>query len=252
VPKPDAEILLETVESRAPALVCQETSGGRVAVLSAGPLWRWKFLSEGNPVYDDLVSRLFDFLSRGRDTERFVLRAAKNMYDSGEPAVLTAEIFNEKMQPVTGVPVRVEVSRVDEGGDVPLEVLSMQREGSDNTRFKVSLPPFGPGRYRVTGEADLPGRTITSPPLEVAVSDVSVEFQRVDQDRLNLETIARQSGGMYAPGEGVDALTDRINVNPRVTRTTSEVTLRTSLAVFAVIVALLSVEWIVRKRVGMI
>lgn len=251
-PKPGAEILLETVESRAPGFVCQETGGGRVALVAAGPVWRWKFLAEGNPVYDDLMSRLLDFLSRGRETERFVLRSAKNVYDSGEPAVLTAEVFNEKMQPVTGVPVRVEVSRVDEDGDVPLDVLSMRREGSDNTRFKVSLPPLGPGRYRVTGEADLPERTIASPPLDIAVSDVSVEFQRVDQDRQNLEMIARQSGGFYADEEGIDDLAGRIAVNPKVTPATSEMTLRTSLAVFAVVIALLSVEWIVRKRVGMV
>ena len=111
-PKPGAEILLETVESHAPAFVCQETGGGRVAVIAAGPMWRWKFLAEGNPVYDDVMSRLLDYLSRGRQTERFVLRSAKSVYDSGEPAVLTAEVFNEKMQPVTGIPVRAEVSRV--------------------------------------------------------------------------------------------------------------------------------------------
>ena len=251
-PKPGAEVLLETDGSRAPALVCAESGNGRVAMLAAGPLWRWRFLSEENTVYDDLVSRLLDYVARGTDTERFVLRSKKNVYDSGERAVLTAEIFDEKMQPVTAVPVRVEVSRGDGGENVPLAVLSMEREGADNTRFKATLPPLGAGRYRVTGKADLPGRTATSPPLEIAVSDVSVEFQHVAQDRPNLEMIARQTGGAYAGPGGVGELADKLRIAPRVTATSTERTLRTSVAVFAVVLLLLATEWIVRKRAGMI
>ncbi len=252
VPKPGSEILLETEGSRAPALVYQPVDGGRVVLLAAGPLWRWKFLAEDSSTYDQLVFRLLDFLSRGGDTERFVLRANKNVYDSGEPAVVTGEVFDERMQPVTGVPVRVEVSRVDESGDVPLDVLSMQREGSDNTRFKTSLPPMGSGRYRIRGKADLPDRTIESPPLDITVSDVSVEFQRVNQDRSNLELIAAQSGGFYLGEGSIDDFAKRVELDPTRTPTTSEVTLRTSLVVFAAIITLLSLEWIIRKRFGMI
>jgi hypothetical protein len=251
-PKPGAEVLLETETSRSPALVCGETGGGRVALVAAGPLWRWKFLSEENTVYEDLVSRLLDYVARGKDTERFVLRSEKNVYDSGERAVLTAEIFNEKMQPVTGVPVRVEVSRGDGGDNVPLAVLSMEREGSDNTRFKAALPPLGAGKYRVTGRADLPGRAVVSAPLEITVSDVSVEFQRVAQDRSNLEMIARQTGGAYAGPDQAEALAGMMKIAPRVTSTSTEMVLRASGVAFAVVLALLAAEWIVRKRAGMI
>lgn len=250
-PKPGSEILLEAEETRAPVMVSGESSG-RVILVAAGPLWRWKFLAEDGSVYDELVSRMLDYLARGRSSERFVLRSAKKVYDSGEEATLTAEIFNEKMQPVTGVPVRLEVSRVGEDGDVPLAMVSMQRGGADEPRFKAALPPLGPGRYRLKGEADLPDRKAVSDPMEITVSDVSVEFQRVAQDRANLGSIARQSGGAYAGTAGVDALLDRIPLEPRVVQTTTEMTLRTSLAAFLVILALLSVEWIVRKRAGMI
>jgi hypothetical protein len=64
--------------------------------------------------------------------------------------------------------------------------------------------------------------------------------------------IARQTGGAYAGPEGVDALADMMKIAPRVTSTSTEMTLRTSAAVFAVVLALLAAEWIVRKRAGMI
>jgi len=251
-PKPGVEILLETESSRAPVFVYYDTGGGRVALVAAGPMWRWGFLAEDGSVYDDLMSRMLDFLARGGDTERFVLKSKKNVYDSGETAVLTAEIFNEKMQPVTGAPVRVEVSRVSGNGEVPLDIYSMRREGSDNPRFRVSLPPLPAGRYRLRGEADLPGRTVVSQPVDISVSEVSVEFQRVDQDRNNLASIARLSGGLHVDAADADRLNARITLDPRVTEVTSEMSLRTSVIVFVMILLLLSIEWIIRKRIGMI
>ncbi len=251
-PKPRVEILLETVGSRAPALVYHEVDGGRVALMCAGPLWRWKFLSENNSVYEDLLSRILDVLSRGGKTERFVLKSKRNVYDSGETAVLTAEIFNEKMQPVTGAPVRVEVSRVGENGEVPLDIFAMRREGSDNPRFEVSLPAFSPGHYRIRGQADLPGRTLSSQPVDISISNVSVEFKRVVRDRSNLVSVARQSGGTYTDARTVAELGERIALEPRVTEWTAEIPLRTSVVLFAIILVLLSVEWIIRKRAGMI
>jgi hypothetical protein len=84
------------------------------------------------------------------------------------------------------------------------------------------------------------------------VSDVSVEFQRVAQDRSNLEAIARQTGGAYAVPEGADALAGTMKIAPRSASTSTEMALRTSALVFAALLALLAVEWIVRKRAGMI
>jgi hypothetical protein len=253
IPKTGVEVLLETDGHRAPAFIYQSIGKGRVAMLSVGPLWRWKFLADGNTLYDEMVSRLLDVLSRGEATERFLLFSKKNVYDSGEEATITAEIFNEKMQPVTGVPVKIEIARItDDGSEVPLQMVAMEREGSDNPRFRSVLPPLPPGNYRISGAAELPERTIAPQPIEISVSEVSVEFQNVTQDRDNLIRIAGQSGGSYrTPGDVAD-LARRMALPPRVVETTVEMSLRTNLFVFSVIVLLLGVEWIIRKRAGMI
>ncbi|MDH3217052.1 MAG: hypothetical protein OEN01_12315 [Candidatus Krumholzibacteria bacterium] len=123
VPKTGVEVLLETDQQRFPAFIYQSVGKGRVALLSAGPLWRWKFLSDGNTMYDEMISRLLDVLSRGEDTERFVLYSKKNVYDSGETPKITAEIFDDRMQPVTGAAVRMEITRLQaDGGEVPLDI----------------------------------------------------------------------------------------------------------------------------------
>jgi hypothetical protein len=247
------QVLLETDRPRVPAFTYQSVGKGRVALLSVGPLWRWKFLSEATTVYDEIVSRLLDVLSRGDNAGRFALFTRKNVYDSGEAPAITAEVFDEKMQPVTGASVRIEITRVGaDGTEVPLNIVPMQREGLDNPRFNATLPPLPPGTYRLTGEAAMSGRTISSRSVEISVSEVSVEYQRVAQDRANLVRIAAESGGAYATVGEITDLARGIALEPRVVESRTEISLRTSAWIFVVILALLSLEWIIRKRVGMV
>jgi hypothetical protein len=251
-PKSVGEVLLNVRGRRSPAMTYRTLGKGRVAVVSAGPLWRWKFLSDNNAVYDEIMSRLLDVLSRGEETDRFVVSVKKNVFDAGETPVVYAELFNEKMQPVTSAPVHLEISGLDaDGGETPLDLVPMRRDGPQNTRFSAVAPALAPGRYLVRGQADIPGRTITSKAHEFQISATSVEFRRVQQDRAALISIANRGGGTYFPGS-VEGIVERIDFEPRTARSSSEVTLRTSLLLFLLILALLAAEWVLRKRVGMI
>jgi hypothetical protein len=251
-PKNVGEVLLNVKGSRLPAMTYQTQGKGRVAVVSAGPLWRWKFLSDNNSIYDEIISRMLDVLSRGEETDRFVVSAKKNVFDAGENPIVFAELFNEKMQPVTSAPVRLEISRLDQAGEeTPLQQLTMRRDAAQNTRFRAVVPALSPGRYLVRGEADLPGRTITSKAHEIQVSGTSVEYRRVQQDRSALVGIALRTGGRYSEA-AIEGIARRIDLTPRDTETVSETTLRTSLLLFLLILALLGGEWMLRKRAGMI
>jgi hypothetical protein len=251
--RPGAELLLEVGGRRGPALAYRSSGQGRVAVVSAGPLWRWKFLSDNNTVYQELMSRLLDVLARGENTERFYLTAGKNVFDAGENPNFTAEVFNEKMQPITGIPVQIELSRLsDNGHEMPLHRRSMSRENAQSTRFQAALPPLRPGRYVVRGEAEVADRVITSRPVEIKVSSVSVEFQDVCQDDEVLAAIARRSGGRYLQLPAAASLSDLLPLQSRQVATITELPLRTSLLIFVMILVLLSLEWIIRKRAGMI
>ena len=148
--KPGAEMLIGVRGRPVPALAYQTVGKGRVAAVAAGPLWRWRFLGGNSGAYDELMTRLLDVLTRGEEAGRFVLVARKNVFDAGEHPVFYAEVFNDKLQPVTGVPVSVEVSRGDStGDDTPLERVAMHREGDQDTRLAGTLDPLPAGRYTV-------------------------------------------------------------------------------------------------------
>ncbi len=251
--KPGAEMLLGVRGRNVPALAYSTQGKGRVAAVAAGPLWRWRFLGGNSGAYDELMTRLLDVLTRGEEAGRFVLIARKNVYDTGEHPVFYAEVFNDKLQPVTGVPVSVEVSRGDSTGDnTPLQSVAMHREGDEDTRLSASLDPLPAGRYTVRGTAELPGRVLQSKPLQFSVSQNSVEFRNTTQDRAALERIARRTGGEYTTPAGVEDLAKKIDVSPRQVPVVSESVLRASAFWFIAVLLLLSAEWLLRKRAGMI
>jgi len=247
------EVLISVKDRKLPAFTYQTLGKGRVAVVSAGPLWRWRFLSDNNAVYDELVSRTLEVLSRGDDSDLFVVTAKKNVFEAGEPAVVFAELLNDKMQPVTSAPVRLEVARVEENGqETPLDFIPMRRDAVQNTRFKAVIPPLSPGRYFVRGRADLPERTVESRVHEIRISSTSVEYRQMQQDRTALAGIALRTGGTYTDGERLAPILDRLKLEPRRTPSLSEMSLRTSLLLFLVMIGLLAAEWAIRKRAGMI
>jgi hypothetical protein len=252
-PTAATEVLLGVRGRSVPALAYATAGKGRVATVAAGPLWRWKFVAESNGVYDELVARLFDVLTRGEESGRFVLTSRKNVFDAGERPELYAEIFNEKLQPVTGGAVRVEIARIDSSGaETPLEQTPMQRESADSPRLVAELGALPAGRYVARGAADLPGKTLQSKPLEFRVSTTSVEFQRTPQDRDALVRIARRQGGDYLTPDQAAGLVDQLSLDRRRVPTVSESVLRASAPLFLVLLALLSGEWLLRKRAGMI
>lgn len=252
-PTAGTEVLLTVRGRSVPALAYTTAGKGRVATVAAGPLWRWKFVAESNGVYDELVARLFDVLTRGEESGRFVLTSRKNVFDAGERPELYAEIFNEKLQPVTGGAVRVEIARVDSSGaETPLEQTPMRRESADSPRLVADLGALPAGRYVAHGSADLPGKTLQSKPLEFRVSTTSVEFQRTPQDRDALVRFARRQGGDYLAAGQAAELSDKLSLDRRRVPTVSESVLRASVPLFLLLLAFLSGEWLLRKRAGMI
>ncbi|HEX5131037.1 MAG TPA: hypothetical protein VFX92_00970 [Candidatus Krumholzibacteria bacterium] len=252
-PTAAGEVLIGVRGRSVPALTVGTAGNGRVAMIAAGPLWRWKFVAESNSVYDELMSRLIDMLTRGEESGRFVLASERNVFETGESPRLFAEILNERLQPVTGAPVRVEVARVDSSGaETPLTQAAMQRESPDAARLSVTLDPLPAGRYVVHGKAELPDRTMESRPLEIRVSTSSVEFQRTPQDREALTRIAGRSGGGYVTPDEVVAAAAKIPLEPRHAPVVAESVVRAEAPLFLFLLALLSVEWLVRKRAGMI
>ncbi len=249
---PGSEVLATVRGSATPAIVARRAGRGRVVAITAGPLWRWRFVGGDPTVYDQFVTRLFAVLARAGEGGRFVLRASSNVFEAGQSARLVAELYNERMQPVTGVPVAVEVVRVDSSGaQTPVARVAMARDDARSTRFAARVPALPPGRYVARGRATVGGRDVASPPVRFRVSRTSVEFRRTAQDRSALVAMALRTGGRYRH-ESLEGLAESMDLAPRIARGDEETLLRARAPLFVLVLLLLSLEWFARKRAGLV
>jgi hypothetical protein len=106
------------------------------------------------------------------------------------------------------------------------------------------------GRYLVRGEPSC--RTASSVEADQAHVSKRRSSSGTPPDRGALERIARRTGGSYLTPEGVDTLASNIDLAPRHVPVVSESVLRASAPWFIAVLLLLSAEWLLRKRAGMI
>jgi hypothetical protein len=237
----------------APVLVTGQVGPGRVAVLSGGPLWRWRtMVSEGEP-YDRLVGALVDWLLHGDPAGRFRLALPGRAYQWGAPVPFRAELFDRRLQPVTDRPVTLVVARVDTaGGEIPLLRVPMERPGEGSGGWHVQVRGLEPGRYRAWAVVREGERERRTDPVGFSVFPRSAEFQRITQDRSRLERLTRSTGGRtIPPGRFADFL-DRVEWRPRKEQRLRRILLRSRPEVLALLVGWLSLEWLLRKRAGLL
>lgn len=253
---------------------------GRVMYLASPQTWRLRFVQTSGPDahIEDLHRRFWGQVVRwavGSDLPaggKFVrFGANKHAYIGGEPVVVTARVLKEDFTPLQGEPFKVQARQSNGSAGGPTIEANM-----------IESPAEGPGIYRGTlvlpagsFELSLNGGQVqrllaadtTSDPkqrtLRIEVQpNATVEDRDVNADPQRLSAIARAGRGVALDGAYFDVLAGHL---PVINHTDVQVT-RAGLfsnpddprtgyahwAFFAVFVVLITVEWVLRKRGGLV
>jgi hypothetical protein len=108
------------------------------------------------------------------------------------------------------------------------------------------------GTYKITATGSLSGTQLGTDAVEIAVQTPLIEF---DQPQLNaalLQQLADASGGVYTPLMQIDTLPSKIKDVGGAIMTIHEDELWDSPFILLIAVGILSAEWLLRKRKGLI
>ncbi len=250
---PGAEVLVEARDGnvRVPALVMRRQGAGRVLYAGFDDSWRWRYevADKYHEPYWKQVSRwMMETPFSVRD--RFVsLGTEKITYEVGEAVWVRARLRDAFGRPVDNATAEAVMLR--DGEEIAAIPLSVDRQAAGLFTGKTDQLP--PGRYdvrmRVTGRDDADLKATTS---FVVVGHQTGELGVLHCNEPLLRQVADASGGRYVREEDAESLLNHLAPKGDDTIEEREVALAQSYWLFVPLIVLLSVEWFVRKRAGLL
>jgi uncharacterized membrane protein len=249
-PKLGAAVLAEMNAGgqRMPLLVTQNYGRGRVAVLATGGTWRWRM---SLPLEDLSHEAFWRQLLRWLVTDtpgRVVASVPSQMlFDDGR-IQLSAEVRDKDYVPASDAAVEAHIS-----GPEGLAA-SIELEPDPNTPgvFQAEWEAERPGSYRTEVVARRGDEEVGRDVLTFSRMDGVAENFHTAQNRELLEKLSAQTGGRYWQPQELSKLPSEISYSEAGITTRETKDLWNMPAVFLLILALRSSEWLLRRKWGVV
>jgi hypothetical protein len=250
---------------------------GRVMYLASPQTWRLRYVqTPGDDSHiEDVHRRFWGQVMRwavGNDLPaggRFVrFGANKRSYGGGEPILITARVLNEAFTPLSGARFKIIATRSDSSQAGEISMIEAPSEGAGIYHGTMTLPA---GSFTLAvhgGDAErlLANDTTVDPSQKTLAIDIaadtSVEDRDVNADPDRMASIAKAGSGIAMDGSYFDVLANHLPVVDHVETQVVQAglfsnpdDLRTKIThwvFFGVFVSLITAEWILRKRGGLV
>lgn len=239
-----------SVVTEYPLLIFDQSLDQKVAIFCGDGLWRWRlfdYLSHQNhDLFNDLVSKTVQYLSVKSDKRKFRVTLPKNIFLENEPVQLEAELYNESFELVNEPEVSLTIYNEQN------EVFPYTFNRSGNS-YELEAGFFPVGSYRYEASVTFNGQNYTAAG-QFSISPVNLESINTAANHQLLYLMSTERGGdLFYPNQ-LEELADRIRGMETIKPVLHD-TFRTSAIInfkwlFFVILALLAVEWFVRKFNG--
>jgi hypothetical protein len=218
-----------------------------VAVLSHG-LWRLDLLSSGAGARPQTIRSFWQnavrWLALEEPAGRVRVSTGRQVYRGGEEVAFAAQVFDELLRPQEQAVVQL---YLDTGGASVLQL----RDQAGGT-YEGALTGLAAGEHRYTAKAYLGETLIGTDEGRFLVEEYSVESIDVAPNRALLEDMARTSGGLCRPLGEWRQVTARLALTPRLVEEARVFPMWGQSWILLVVVLLLSLEWVLRQRSGML
>ncbi|MFO1006420.1 MAG: hypothetical protein U0929_10710 [Planctomycetaceae bacterium] len=263
-PKPSSHVLLSAIsrdqsttgQDNAGFLIWQQIGAGRVAFLSSPSTYQLR-MRNGDQYFHRFWGQLLRWIVSGgvpSGSKSVKLMTDKSNYQQGDSSQITVELRDLDGRPVLKAAPQVEVTH---HGELRSRV-SLTPDAAIPGKYHGQFTTEVPGRYtlRVQGpDADrlLAAEGHTSPvQLEIEFeASLNRELIDVRSDRPLLEQLAEQSGGLVLEPTAVAELSRVLSLKPRTLETSQRTALWDRWWCLWLILGCLSLEWVLRKQIGL-
>ncbi len=199
----------------------------------------------GAAFHDELISRLTRWLVSPLEEKRVRITTNKSLFSGGDRVFLQAQVYGADMVPREDASVMVTATMGQRSETLPLQ-------GRGHGRYEAAFLPWGEGEYSFRGSALAGADTLGKDAGTFAVEAFSIELLDTRQRADLLREIASASGGRYAPANTADTMLTALEFQPREVQHHREIPLWNRALMLWIIIGALGIEWLIRKRRGML
>ncbi len=255
---PDSEILIEIdpeqtlirgLKAPLPLVIARKVSQHKSIAIFGYGLWRWDLLMWGigrsNEVFKKFLSNSIRWLITKEGSKPVRIYPDQEIYRNGEQVFFTGEVYYEDYRPMDGAEVQLQVRSKNKTYQILLT-------GIGNGKYEGALQALEGGDYWYEGFATYNNRAIGKDHGKFSVEDFQLEFLQTKMNEDLLIQLAKQSGGQFFTDSTFLSLEETLKFPVRRTLESAEMQLWNKLILLIAAIFLLSIEWFLRKRSGML
>ncbi len=240
-----------------PILVAGRSGSGKILCAPASGYWKWDFrlraYQEKIGFYDRLWTNAVRWLTAPDLANRLNVEPGRPVFERGDAVDFSARLADREYQPLDGAEIRISIARADSAvapaGDAARTLTLAGAGGGFYSGETGSLPP---GRYRYQAEARRNGENVGDESGVFAVETMGLEFRRPGADPAFLARLAEETGGLFFPAAESGRLPEELKVQGPASQEYVTLDIWDSPWFFLLFVGLLSTEWFIRRRRGMV
>jgi uncharacterized membrane protein len=248
-PKPGATVLAQMMAGHTmPLLVTQSYGRGKTALLATSGTWRWQMSSQLNdPSHDLFWQQLLRWLAKDSPGQVTATMPQQTLMDEGH-VQMTVVARDKEFTPAADAHISAHVI------------------GPDDLSAMVDLTPVPntPGTYAMDWTAEKPGSYVAEVTASRGNDELGkdvVSFRREDgvaenfhteQNRELLEKLSDETGGRYWEQSQLDRLPKEISYSEAGISVRDTKELWDMPAVFLALLGLMSADWLLRRKWGVV
>lgn len=273
-PKPESEVIAEAtiqgVRLGDPLILTRRIGDSRSIAVNGYGIWQWRLTSFGRELAFQSTSKLRDtanaafsaldifltnslrWLTTRDDQKRINIAPTRRFYEAGERIEFAGQVYDESFVPIENANVSIRVT----GGKLT-QPLTLGLDAIGNGRYVATLPQgLAAGDYAFVGEANRRGSLIGRDDGRFNVGEFNVEFAEPRMRSDILRELASRTGGKFYTVATASTLLDDIRNNPRFApreiTTKADLELWNAWPLLAAALLCFAIEWLLRKRAGML
>ena len=255
--KAEAELLasarVQNVDLNEPVAALRSVNRQKSFALACYGIWRWRLLTQGTAdagrFLPALLTNVVRWLTTKEENKSVRVTPVKEAFTTAEAVEFTAQVYDDQLKPADDAELVVNLR-----SDARTTSLSMTAIG--NGRYEGSVTGLGEGEYTYAAAAAGAAKEYGTDKGKFSVGQMNVEFLETKMNKALLEQIAFRTGGAFAPLAAVEGSVGNVArgeaFTAREIATATEVELWNWQYLAGAIIALLALEWLLRKQSGMV